>query len=102
MLLEDFGGERATKKDLPNAVLQIKEAMRCRLGWKKTVKNICKWKTPLPSWDESSSSTICKAFGSRSGPADLLCVYEATVGCLLIGVIYKKKSTFDVVWSSFV
>ena len=42
VLIEDFGGEKVTKKDLPSAVLQIKEAMRCRLGWKKTVKNICK------------------------------------------------------------
>jgi len=32
VLLENFGGDKVTKKDLPSAVLQIKDAMRCRLG----------------------------------------------------------------------
>ena len=42
MLLEDFGGLKVIKEDLAGAILQIKDAMRDRKGWKKTVKKICK------------------------------------------------------------
>ena len=42
VLLEDYGGEKIKKKELAEAVLQIKSAMENRVEWKKTVKSICK------------------------------------------------------------
>ena len=41
VLLEDYGGGKIKKKELADAVLQIKSAMENRLEWKKTVKSIC-------------------------------------------------------------
>ena len=42
VLLEDYGGDKVKKKDLAGALVQIKDAMRNRGVWKKTVKSICK------------------------------------------------------------
>ena len=42
VLLEDYGGDKIKKKELAEAVLQIKSAMENRVEWKKTVKSICK------------------------------------------------------------
>ena len=42
VLLEDYGGDKIKKKDLAGALVQIKDAMKNRGVWKKTVKSICK------------------------------------------------------------
>ena len=58
VLLEDYGGGKIKKKELADAVLQIKSAMENRLEWKKTVKSICSLMTPLPYWNEHSSINL--------------------------------------------